>query len=232
MVTFCHATCVAAEEIPDPQKPWLVTGVVEDESGKPLEGVDVFARTGIGTLVGGGQTKTQADGTFELWFGPGFHSTDSVKLQAATISPRKEGWFEANLHRQGDLLAAFQMPSGEIGWGDRTKEHIILPGHPKKLKFVMRPAAQISGTLTDDNGKPLSNKRIGVTGPRLPPSSSVFAETKTDENGRFEFKNLPTGYKLQIYTESGENWREWPNVTVVLEKQGNTTSALQKDWSS
>ena len=103
---ICQMTSFAAENLKDPQKPWLVTGMVVQESGEPLQGVDVFAHTGIGSLRGGGQTETKKDGTFELWFGPGFHSQDPVKLQAATISPRKEGWFEANLHRQGDLLAA------------------------------------------------------------------------------------------------------------------------------
>lgn len=206
----------AAENPKDPQKPWFVTGVVVQESGEPMQGVDVVAATGIGTLRGGGQTKSKADGTFELWFGPGFHSKDPVKLQAATISPRKEGWFEANLHRQGDLLAAFQMPQGEIGWGDRTKDHIVLPGQPKKLRFVMKPAAQIKGVLTDDEGNPVRNKRVGVTGPALPPSSSVFAEVQTNEKGEFAFANLPTGYPLVIYTESRGDWREWPNVTVIL----------------
>jgi hypothetical protein len=200
----------------DLKKPWVVNGVVVQESGEPLAEVDVIAHTGIGSLFMTGRTKTQPDGTFELRFAPGVHFQDQEGVQAATISVRKEGWFETNLYRQGDLLAAFKLPRGEIGWGDKTAKDVFLPGEPKTLKFTMRPAANLSGVLKDPHGTPIRNQRVGITGDQLPPSSGVFAEVKTNEQGEFEFKNLPTTYKLKLYVEAEKNWRTSPNVTVRL----------------
>jgi len=215
-----HPSAASAEP-PDPRKPWLVKGVVIRDSGEPMEGVEIYAHTGIGTLRVSGKTMTKADGTFDLWFAPGIWTKDQEGVQAATISPYKKGWFEKNLHRQGDLLAAHKLPAdGQIGWGNKTADDVFLPGEPKTLKFVMRPAARISGILVDDLGHPLADKRVGVTGPELRPSSSVFAEMKTNEKGEFAFDDLPTGYILQIYAESGSNWRKYPNLTVELTDPG------------
>ena len=204
----------AADVLDDPGKPWVVTGRVETESGEPIAGAEIRAATGLGTLLGGGSTTSKADGTFELRFGAGIHFKDQEGVQAATISARKDGWFETNLYRQGDLIAAFKLPKGEIGWGNKTTNDLFLPGQPRKLKFIMSPAARISGILVDAAGAPVKNKRVGLTGDELPPSSSVFAEVKTTDQGEFEFKNVPTTFKVKLYAESKANWREWPNFAI------------------
>jgi hypothetical protein len=222
----CSLTSLAADS--DPHKPWIVQGTVVDESGTPLSDVDIYANTGIGSLKIGGHTKSKADGTFEFRFGPGYYSEDQEGVQAATISPHKEGWFETNLHRQGDLVAAYKLPKGEIGWGKKTAADVFLPNEPKTLKFTMARAASVSGVLLDASGKPLANKRVGVTGDEIPPSSSVFAEVKTDDDGAFEFKNLPTTYALKIYSETARNWRDWPSVTVKLGKPEHFKTRLEQ----
>lgn len=218
LLGFAPLTSIPAEPLVeiDQRQPWTVNGIVVTESGAPLPDAEIIAHTGIGSLKVGGRTKSKADGTFEMRFGPGFYFKNQEGVQAATISVRKEGWFETNLYRQGDLLAAFKKPAGEIGWGEKTIEDVFLPGQPKTLQFVMKPAAQISGVLTDSNGTSLPNKRVGITGEVLPPSSSVFAETKANEKGEFHFKDLSTTHELKLYVESGKNWREWPGVTVKL----------------
>ena len=218
IANFCLPSLAADAADSAPRNPWIATGTVVDESGTPLSDVDIYAHTGMGSLKVGGRTKTKSDGTFEFRFGPGYYSTNQEGVQAATISPHKEGWFETNLHRQGDLVAAYNLPKGEIGWGKKTAADVFLPNEPKTLKFTMARAATVSGLLLDPSGKPLASKRVGVTGDELPPSSSVFAEVKTNEDGAFEFKNLPTTYALKIYAESGKNWREWPSVTVKLDE--------------
>ena len=80
----------------------------------------------------------------------------------------------------------------------------------------MAPAGRISGVLLNARGAAVAKTRVGLTGDELPPSSSVFAEVKTNEKGEFEFKNVPTTFKLKLYVESGRNWRQWPRVTVKL----------------
>ena len=161
-----------------------------------------------------GRTTSDQDGKFAMNFGPGIWMKNQEGVQAATISVHKDGWFETNLYRQGDLLAAHKWPDGEIGWGKKNADDVFLPGKPKTLKFTLKPAASIFGTLSDVDGKPIAGIRVGITGDQLRPSTSVFAEVKTNENGEFKFTDLPTTIKLNIYFETKKNWREWPSFSV------------------
>jgi hypothetical protein len=198
-------------------KPWIARGTVFTESGDPLPDIEVVAHTGIGTLLVSGRTTTGPDGTFELRFGPGMLLRQQDGIQAATISVHKEGWFETNLYRQGDLLAAHQPPKAEVGWGTKRAEEIFLPEQVKMLTFTMKPAASLSGVLLTKSGDPRKGRRVGITGDHLPPSSSVFSETKTDEHGKFQFRNLPTTFQLKLYAEAQNiNWRDWPALLVQL----------------
>ena len=200
----------------DPKKPWTVNGIVVTESGEPIPDASIIAHAGMGSLHMTGRTTSDSAGKFEMSFGPGVWSKTLDLVQAATISVHKDGWFETNLYRQGDLLAAHKLPEGEIGWGKKTADDVFLPGKPKTLKFTLKPAASISGTLSEPDGKPISGIRVGITGDDLRPSTSVFSEEKTDERGEFKFTELPTTFKVKIYFESKKNWREWPSYTVLL----------------
>src|SRR5688500_5825083 len=214
---FCASAIFtfAAADV-DPHKPWSVNGIVMSESGEPIADAAIIAHAGVGSLHMTGRTTSDKDGKFEMSFGPGVWTKNQEGVQAATISVRNHGWFETNLYRQGDLLAAHKLPGGEIGWGKKTADDVFLPGQPKTLKFILKPAASISGTLSDYNSKPISGIRVGITGDELPPSSSVFAEVKTNEKGEFQFSSLPTTFQLKIYFESEQNWRDWPSYTVLL----------------
>ena len=200
----------------EPQKPWTVNGIVVTESGEPIPDASIIAHAGMGSLHMTGRTTSDQDGKFEMNFGPGIWTKNQEGVQAATISVHKSGWFETNLYRQGDLLAAHKLPEGEIGWGKKTAADVFLPGKPKTLKFTLKPAASISGTLSDANGKPIPGIRVGITGDELRPSTSIFAEVKTDEKGEFKFSDLPTTFKLKLYFETKKNWRDWPSYTVLL----------------
>jgi hypothetical protein len=123
-------------------------------------------------------------------------------VQAATIHPAKDGYVDANLHRQGDLLMADRLPAaGEnMGWEVDTNK-IVLPGRPFLLNFVMLPAATIEGDLHDQKGAPIPGWAVCLSGENLPPSSSVFACVDTDVNGRFALSNAPTTGRwwLEVY---------------------------------
>ena len=61
--------------------------------------------------------------------------------QAATITAHKPRYFEENLNRQGDCVAAEALPS-EVAIksrGSRT-DRLFLPDRPLELNFAMRPA--------------------------------------------------------------------------------------------
>jgi hypothetical protein len=64
-----------------------------------------------------------------------------------------------------------------------------------------------SGTLLDDNGKPLPNQTltVDVRGSGWEPVATV----KTDEAGRFEFAALPADVKLYFWIESGSGAPEY-----------------------
>src|SRR5262249_35113845 len=146
---------------------------------------------------------TDKDGRYVLRFGPGMafvrNDRRSTGIQAATISAHKPGYFEKNLGRQGNLAMADEPPAGADIEGYAG---VVLPGQPKELDFVLVQAVKASGVLIDENGKPLSEYRMSLTGAELPPSSSALASGgKTDQNGRFEFHDIPTGYRFQILIE-------------------------------
>jgi beta-lactamase regulating signal transducer with metallopeptidase domain len=199
------------------EKPWSVIGRVTDGQGQPLAGVTVRAHCGWGTLRETGSATTGSDGRYELHFGPGMFSQDRSMVQAATISVDLAGHFEQNLHRQGDLLAAYELPAGEIGWGDKTEADVFLPGQPKQIDFVMVPAASFRGIVMDADGKRLAGVRVALTGPDLPPSSNVIDSVRTDDQGQFEIRDIPTGFKYQVLVEPAvaePPWLAWASPPV------------------
>ena len=191
---------------------WSATGRVTDDQGKPIEGALVYASTGMGSLFTTGSATTDAEGRYEFQFGPGISiGNNDVQLQFATISVRKPGFFEKNLSRQGDLLMARKLPE-KLTWERRTNDEIILPGQPRKVDFVLLPAARLAGTLIDESGKPLVGYGVSLTGKDLPPSASVIGSTKTDAKGHFELTEIPTAFKYQILIEPAKReppWNAW-----------------------
>lgn len=195
-----------AQEKSDPDTtaktgPWSVAGNVTDADGQPMEGVDLSVFTGHGTLRRAGKTTSGADGRFALNFGSGFQAEGDL-TQAATIYAAKAGFFEANLSRAGDCVAAMRVPEGfplENNPRRATRERLIIAGEVKELNFQMLPAGSLEGRLVDAQG-PVAKRKIRLTGPDLPPSSSVLARIETDEEGRFKIADLPTkfGFNLQI----------------------------------
>lgn len=206
----------AADEAGDAPA-WVVTGVVTDEAGRPLEGVVVVAHAGVGTLRPTGRAVTGEDGSYELRFGPGMmFMGDHSGLQAATISPRMRGRVERNLHRQGDLLMASREPPEEDldVWG---KGPVVLPERPARVDFVMVPAAAVMGRVVDGEGRPLAGWSVWVDAEELPPSSSVLASGETDAAGRFRFGELPAGEVWFAVRDPGNRRAEVESGRVVVE---------------
>lgn len=181
------------------RNPFVVQGRVVDEQGNGLSGVTIAANCGAGTLRRTGVTESQSDGRYELrfhhgiWFQRETNQPPPANVQAATIFPSKPGYFDANLHRQGDLLMGDRMPTpGEdVGWKVDTNK-LVLPNRPYELNFVLLPAAKITGLLHDETGGPLTNWSVCFAGEKLPPSSSVYQQVQTDASGRFQLDDLPT----------------------------------------
>ncbi|MBN1515904.1 carboxypeptidase regulatory-like domain-containing protein [Candidatus Sumerlaeota bacterium] len=177
--------------------PWAVSGTVTYLEGNPVECATIRASCGMGTLMPTGSASSDAKGEYLLRFGPGMRSLSSEEtpLQAATISVSKDGYCEQNLYRQGGLMMASILPAADNAWGAKP-EDVILPGRPKRLDFVLAPAASIEGRLTDAKGRSLSEQGLSIKSEHSWPSTSVLAHTTTDADGKFRFAGIPVGYVL------------------------------------
>ncbi len=203
--------------------PWRALGRVLDQDGKPFAGVEVRAFCGSGTLRRTGSATSGEDGRYEVNFGPGILSPGGPTLQAATISAIKPGYFEENLNRQGGCLAAGAMPDDQQleQWGG-SKDRLFLPGHALELNFKMRPAARVSGTLLDEQGKPLTGYWVGLGGSENPPSMGAVIPCAADAQGRFLLEDIPTTFRYQFGVRKADPrppWDDsWASAAVRFER--------------
>jgi hypothetical protein len=180
----------AAEE---KESPFVVHGKITDDTGKPLEGIEVNASCGMGTLFHTGTTKTDNNGNYRLAFRPGIavgNTKLGVGTQVATITPRLEGWYEVHLGRRGNLMMT---DSKDELKAEDTKGYsgVVAANKPYELNFTMTKAAAIQGRFVNEFGTPVKGVEIALTGDILPPSSSILASVKTDDEGRFAFDSVP-----------------------------------------
>jgi beta-lactamase regulating signal transducer with metallopeptidase domain len=206
------------------ESPFSVFGIVTDDDGRPLPGVQIMANCGWGTLRGCGQTISEPDGRYKLQIRPGAeHLPQSVLLQAATIYARMPGRYEKNLCRQGGLGLAGQVPEADSQW---PPDMIVLPDKPHRLDFVMLPAAQVHVKLVDGADQPIANRDIVVDGPEIGPSSSALANLTTDERGVAEIDTPCKSYWFELPAEDGE----WPkSESVNFERPGPYELTLTYD---
>ena len=193
-------------------KEWSVQGQATDAEGNPLKGVTIKVFSGIGSLWQSGAGKTDDDGRYKVKFGQGMRFPgNSIAVQAATVYAQLDGYTERNLCRQGDRLMASTDQFEVSAWGKKEDiiDRLILPRKPVTIDFVMTKAAKLEGYLTDDDFRGYANQKLSLTGKDLPPSSSVYAQVTTDENGKFTFANVPAGK---------EWWLEFtvPNTRIDL----------------
>lgn len=212
---------LSSEEI-ERRWPWVVFGTVTDGEGRPLEGVEISAHCGMGTLMPTGHAVSAADGSYTLRFAPGMHffSEEEGRVpanqQAATIAAHKPGWSEKNLNRHGGLTMANRMPErGENVWNAKPDE-ILLPRQPRRLDFVMRPAADIELVLVDSEDKPIGDQHVYINGTAMPPSSNVVESGKTDAVGRLELKALPTDYPWRVVVPREGSWEGAKTLPFTL----------------
>jgi hypothetical protein len=187
---FLNVAIIAAD---DRESPFVAQGKVTDDAGKPLEGVEVNASCGMGSLFHTGTAKTDEAGKYRLAFGPGAlvgGTKLGVDTQVATISPRLKGWYEIHLGRRGNLLMS---ESKDKLTAEDTKAYsgVVAANQPYELNFTMAKAATIRGRFVNEFGTPVQGVEIDLTGDILPPSCGILASVKTDEEGRFAFDSVP-----------------------------------------
>lgn len=212
--------------------PFSVHGRVTDESGAPLDSVIVRAATGIGTLLGGSSVRTGADGSYRLYFTGGGMTVVSedaplgVGTQAALILASKDGCFETNLNRQGNLLMSDAQPeefeklnNAEGQTGDRTSiDRVVFPNRPREVNFKLAKSAVVEGTLVDNNGNEIIDQEICLVGDELPPGHSVLCSGKSDNNGRFRLANVPTHRSWRFRLWVGSTGKKVSSESFILQR--------------
>ncbi len=183
-------------------QPWRAYGRVTDSNGKPMAGVEVSASCGMGSLRRTGLATSGDDGRYELNFGPGVlmaTRAGEASTQVATISAHKLGYFETNLNRQGDYLAASGEPTeAQLKLWSKPKDRVFLPNRAIELNFTMSPAGRVAGRLVDEQGNALAGYSVSLAGANLPPSSSVMRSVYADNAGRFILDDIPTTFRYQF----------------------------------
>lgn len=185
--------------------PFSAFGVVTDDQGKPLQGVEVRAATGIATLLGGGTVQTDAEGRYRLYFGAGMHMEVSdwapmgVGVQAAQFYATIDGWemledrTEYNLlmsDRPREALAADRENSIEA-WGVKDLDRVVYPSQPREINFRMKA----KGRLDTESTGALSEKETlpGAPAPAHAPAPS----SNTPEGPRSEAKSEDDSSAIQ-----------------------------------
>jgi Tol biopolymer transport system component len=172
-----------------PEGRFAIYGRIVDARGMPLDAVEVTVARGMGTLKVSAPVKSDADGWYEIHFGPGIWS-EGANAQYACVCARKTGMYEKDLCRAGNLgMANFKPADFEPqDWGVTG---MVYPGHLYRLDFTMLPSASLSVELVDRSGQPLANYRVHLDGDKLYPASSVLQSGATDGQGRATFGNVP-----------------------------------------
>ncbi|HZZ42182.1 MAG TPA: hypothetical protein VFE58_04535 [Tepidisphaeraceae bacterium] len=176
----------------EPSGDFVVEGKVVDEGGEPMKNVAVYARCGTqNNTIRTGITKSDKDGKYRLAFAPGVMEErglghEVVGFQNALIVVVKGGYFEKNLGRQGDLA----MSDDPNHMTDKDYAGVVAIHKPYELNFVLCKGGEVSGKVVDPDGKVVKGLTLYLSGAEV----TYLMAVKTDEEGMFKFRDVPTNY--------------------------------------
>lgn len=141
-------------------------------------------------------------------------SSSQLTTKPANVQTDAEGRFRFESLDTGPWLATAAGPVGEAGHGggahsglirlqgDEVRTIELVLGHLDRVSGV-----QVAGTVTDHQGRPLSDAEVTITvstGAPGPSSSSAASSrgSTTDSRGRFEIPGLPHGSAILVVTHA------------------------------
>jgi RNA polymerase sigma factor (sigma-70 family) len=176
----------------------VVGTVVAEDDKTPLEGVEVTASAGIGSLFTTGTTRTDQAGKFRLIFRPGISVAGQKVAGVAVVSAYKPGWRGWSYDRPTQFILTDE-PLSAAQKKENTGYTNLTPGKPSRLTFHMLREASLRIRMVDGAGKPMANVRVWLTGDKLPPGAGAIADGRTDAGGAFAVKDVPRSrYRLVI----------------------------------
>lgn len=144
----------------DTRFPFSVFGRVTDEAGSPMADVEVRAATGMGTLLGGGRTRTDSNGKYRLYFGPGLQTQidkesapQGIGVQAAHFFADKPGWtldvkdgyhFYLMTDQTPRQFEAMLTQEGGTYWGKDSAKEVIFASQPHELNLVLKRSPDVT----------------------------------------------------------------------------------------
>jgi beta-lactamase regulating signal transducer with metallopeptidase domain len=162
--------------------------VVEQETGKPIEGVRVW----------GFDAETGGSGRFSAY-------TDARGRATFRAAPSK-----INLSIAGPPEGVYIKDNGNFGLLPDSVANFEFQGGEKELTLKM-PAITgllvgVPGRCTLPDGAPVSNAAVSVSAGRFLTSGSLsyIHERRTDADGRFRLEGVPGGERIYVYAESAD----------------------------
>lgn len=155
-----------------------ISGVVTDGHGQPVAGVCAFSSSAFG-----GVSATGSDGSYQLSqlfsgsYFVGFEGGCGNKPSVAPVAYRKDPTFFGP--------ASVPVTAGQVASG---------------IDVRVRPGATITGTVTDQSGKPVSSVCVFVLGASGAAGNQNFNALAIDKHGSYAAANLPPGQYMVIFT--------------------------------
>ncbi|KAI2514176.1 protein of unknown function DUF11 [Fragilaria crotonensis] len=161
-----------------------ISGTVKDDNGAPLSGVTVQLKDSSGAVV----RTTATNGNGAYLFSDVFPGTYTLfEINPAGYDTDVSDYDTSN---DGDAPDSVTTVDSTIGV-------VLLPGeNDDNNDFVDSDNGSISGTVTDDQGKPLG----GVTLTLTTSTGVAVATTATDSNGAYIFSNVEPGAYFVVET--------------------------------
>ena len=154
-------------------KPALhLAGIVVDEHGKPIPGVEIWANAAFGNAGAGVEsTASRSDGSFELFNYP--------------VKPRVI---------QNELTRGFVGFSHPDHVGRSIEDiYVLAPDKREALRIVLEKGHIVTGTVIDVTGRAVPNALIKVD---RQDGNFSYRATKADANGKFALRGLGRGVTM------------------------------------
>ncbi len=174
---------------------WNEERTIEVKSGEPME--IEFHRPWLG--------KRRITATMTL-DGTPYRSSPALVVRAWTERfPHADVIHEPEIRDEGTIEVAFDQETVSLLVVDPEKERSAfarLGPKDSSTELVMEPTATYSGTVVDENGKPLADRTVRLSTPSF---LDVVEPQRTDGAGRFRFTGVPvnTPLRLAINNEPG-----------------------------